>query len=155
MDEDVYNVYVVLSARTLSRQLFIVGRANAPIAEARLKRAGANRIISLYETGAAKMVQQMANPRVEDFFEVVTAKGKSLDLAEVQVAPAAPYAGLELAQSGFLDRGIRRFFKRYTYERLAVDVALERDVLAAKLGLLESRVALYRALAGGFETREG
>ena len=41
IDEDAYNVYVVLSARTLNRQLFIVGRANAPIAEARLKQAPA------------------------------------------------------------------------------------------------------------------
>ncbi len=30
---------------------------------------------------------------------------------------------------GFLDRGIRRFFKRYTYDRLGVDVDLDQDVL--------------------------
>ncbi|MEO6597928.1 MAG: TrkA C-terminal domain-containing protein [Planctomycetota bacterium] len=63
-------------------------------------------MISIYATGAAKMAQLMANPRIEDFFEVVTAKGKTLDLAEVQVAEGAPYAGRTLAQSGFRDKSI-------------------------------------------------
>ncbi len=35
---------------------------------------------------------------------------------------------------GFLDRGIRRFFKRYTYDRLAVDVDLDQDVLLLRGG---------------------
>ncbi len=32
-------------------------------------------------------------------------------------------------RAGVLDRGIQRFFNRYTYERLAVDMRLDRDVL--------------------------
>ena len=54
IDEDVNNVYVVLSARTLNAALFIVGRAKRPAAEARLKRAGADRRrVALHDGRAA------------------------------------------------------------------------------------------------------
>ena len=35
---------------------------------------------------------------------------------------------------------------------LTADQRLRRDLISAKLGLLEFRIALYRSLAGGFET---
>ncbi|MCA8977126.1 MAG: NAD-binding protein [Planctomycetes bacterium] len=106
LPSDAANLYVVLSARLLQKDLQILSRATTEKEAMKLRRAGADRVISLYATGAAKMAQLMANPRVEDFFEVVTSKGKSMDIAEVQVAPSAPYAGRTLAQSGFRDRGI-------------------------------------------------
>jgi voltage-gated potassium channel len=106
LPSDAANLYVVMSARLLQKDLQILSRATTEKDAMKLRRAGADRVISLYATGAAKMAQLMANPRVEDFFEVVTAKGKSMDIAEVQVAPKASYAGRTLAQSGFRDRGI-------------------------------------------------
>lgn len=106
LPSDAANLYVVMSARLLRKDLQILSRATTEKDGEKLKRAGADRVISLYATGAAKMAQLMANPRVEDFFEVVTAPGKSLDLAEVQVAQGAPYVGRTLGQSGLRERGV-------------------------------------------------
>ena len=49
---DAENVYAVLSARVLRPDLFIVGRAETEDATRKLKRAGANRVISPYQIGA-------------------------------------------------------------------------------------------------------
>lgn len=106
LPSDAENLYVVMSARLLQKDLQILSRATTEKDADKLRRAGADRVISIYAAGAAKMVQLMANPRVEDFFEVITAKGKSLDLAEVQVDQGASYAGGALAKSGFRERGI-------------------------------------------------
>ncbi|MBZ0152494.1 MAG: potassium channel family protein [Planctomycetes bacterium] len=107
LPNDATNLYVVMSARLLKKDLQILSRATTDKDGDKLRRAGADRVISMYATGAAKMVQLMANPRVEDFFEVVTSKGKELDIAEVLVDSRAPFVGRTLAQSGFRDRGIR------------------------------------------------
>ena len=49
---DAENVYAVLSARVLRPDLFIVGRAETEDATIKLKRAGADRVISPYQIGA-------------------------------------------------------------------------------------------------------
>jgi voltage-gated potassium channel len=106
LPSDAANLYVVMSARLLQKDLQILSRATTEKDANKLRRAGADRVISIYAAGAAKMVQLMANPRVEDFFEVITAKGKSMELAEVEVEQGAPYADGTLAKSGFRERGV-------------------------------------------------
>ncbi len=103
---DADNLYVVLSARLLSKKIQIIARAFDEKGIAKLEKAGANRVVSLYTTGAAKMAQLLANPNVEEFLEVITSKGKELGLTEVQVAQGAPYAGQTLAQTNFRKLGI-------------------------------------------------
>jgi voltage-gated potassium channel len=56
-DNDADNIYITLSARHLSSTLFIVARANHAETEAKLKMAGANRVLSPYTIGG----HQMAN----------------------------------------------------------------------------------------------
>ncbi|MCB9885374.1 MAG: potassium channel protein [Planctomycetes bacterium] len=106
LPSDAANLYVVMSARLLHKDLQILSRATTDKDAEKLRRAGADRVISMYATGAAKMAQLMANPQVEDFFAVVTAPGKSMDLAEVAVDERAPYVGLSLARSGLRERGV-------------------------------------------------
>ena len=57
---DAENVYAVLSARVLRPDLFIVGRAETEDATMKLKRAGADRVISPYQIGAMQMAQTRA-----------------------------------------------------------------------------------------------
>ncbi|MEZ5965439.1 MAG: potassium channel protein [Planctomycetota bacterium] len=106
LPSDAANLYVVMSARLLRKDLQILTRATTDKDAEKLRRAGANRTISIYTTAATKMAQLLANPRVEDFFEVVTAPGKTLDLAEVVVSKDAAYVGRSLAQSGLRERGV-------------------------------------------------
>jgi voltage-gated potassium channel len=106
LPSDAENLFVVLSARLLRKDLLILSRATTDKDAEKLKRAGANKVISLYTTGAVKMAQLMATPNLEDFFEVVTARGKAFDLAEVKVAEGAEWAGKTLAKSGLREQGV-------------------------------------------------
>jgi voltage-gated potassium channel Kch len=72
---DAENVYTVLTARELRRDLFIIARVESDGAEHRLRRAGANRVISPYQIGATHMVQTALRPAVVDFVQLVRARG--------------------------------------------------------------------------------
>ena len=105
IDEDAYNVYVVLSARTLNRQLFIVGRANAPIAEARLKRAGANRIVSPYTMAGHRIAELAVRPAVSDYIDAALSRAHlSFSIEEYRVTKGGPLDGTSVGD--LLARGI-------------------------------------------------
>lgn len=105
IDEDAYNVYVVLSARTLNRQLFIVGRANAPIAEARLKRAGANRIVSPYTMAGHRIAELAIRPAVSDYIDAALSRAHlSFSIEEYRVTDGGPLDGTSVGD--LLERGI-------------------------------------------------
>jgi voltage-gated potassium channel len=54
----------VLTARVLRPDLFIIARVESEEAENRLRRAGADRVISPYQIGATHMVQTALRPAV-------------------------------------------------------------------------------------------
>ncbi len=100
------NLYVVLSARLLSKDLQIIARANDEGNVSKLHKAGANRVVGLHATGAARMTQLLVNPNVENFIGLFGGKGGELDLAEIQVTPEAAYAGKTLETTDFRKRGV-------------------------------------------------
>jgi len=57
MDADVKNVYLTLSARALKPGVYIVARASSSAAEAILRQAGANHVVSPYATAGRRMAQ--------------------------------------------------------------------------------------------------
>ena len=77
---DAENVYAVLSARVLRPELFIIGRAETEDATLKLKRAGADRVISPYQIGAVQIAQTALRPAVVDFMELATS-AENLELA--------------------------------------------------------------------------
>jgi len=104
--DDSDNVYVVLSARLLNRNLQILARASDEKSVSKLQKAGADRVVSLYEASATKMAQLLASPNLEDFMEIFTGGGSELDLAEIRVTPGSPYAGTALDKTDFRERGV-------------------------------------------------
>lgn len=106
LSDDRDNLYVVLSARLLVPGLQIIARAMDENAAAKMEKAGASRVVSLYATGAATLAQLLANPHVEDFFELVSPSGSAVDLAEIKVTAESPYANRPLSQTDFRRHGI-------------------------------------------------
>jgi len=103
---DAENVYAVLSARVLRPDLFIVSRAETDDATAKLKRAGADRVISPYQIGAAQMAQTALRPAVVDFVELATGTDNlELSMEEIGIAP-----GSALANRTLLDANLRQRF---------------------------------------------
>jgi voltage-gated potassium channel len=69
VDSDSENVFIVLSARQVNAGLFIVARANTVDSEAKLLRAGANRVVSPYATAGRRIAELAVRPRVIDFID--------------------------------------------------------------------------------------
>ncbi len=106
LSTDADNLYVALSARSLAPELRIVTRAIDEASVPKMQKAGADRVITLFGTSAMKMAQLLANPNLEDFFEVVSTLGTQLDLAEINVTPESDYAGKTLATADLRDLGV-------------------------------------------------
>ena len=93
IDSDANNVYVTLSARALNPELFIVGRANAEGAEAKLLQAGANRVVSPYTMAGRRMAELAIRPRVADFIDAALSHGElRFSMEELEVADGGPLA---------------------------------------------------------------
>jgi voltage-gated potassium channel len=73
--EDSLNLFVVLSARTLNPDIYIVARAVDSENEHKMRRAGANRVVSPHQIGGTHMANIVIRPNVTDFFDVVTLQG--------------------------------------------------------------------------------
>jgi voltage-gated potassium channel len=72
---DAGNIYVTLSARVLNPSLLIVARASSDDTASKLKRAGADRVVSPYGIGGRQMAVLMLKPLVSDYLDVVTGDG--------------------------------------------------------------------------------
>ncbi len=103
---DAENVYAVLTARVVRPDLFIIARVEADDAEHKLRRAGADRVISPYHIGASHMAQTALRPAVVDFVQLATSSGH-LDLSMEQVRIQD---GSGLIGQTILDAGIRQRF---------------------------------------------
>ena len=101
LNDDAHNVYTVLTARSLNPGLFIVARAGEEGAEARMQRAGANRVVNPYQHGGARLAQLVVKPAVVDFLDFSMGAGKmpGLELEQVRLASSSPLAGVTLAEA--------------------------------------------------------
>lgn len=116
---DADNVYVVLSARLLQKDLQIIARASDEKAASKLHQAGANRVVSPFTTAAAKMARFMLSPNVEDFLEIADHNGRELELADVQINPGCPFIGKTLMETNLRDQGVMVIgIRRASGERL-------------------------------------
>ncbi len=106
LPDDADNLYVVMSARLLAPKLRIVARATEERAVEKMKRAGADRVVSPYTTGAHRMTQLLVNPQLEDFLEIVVGRYSELDIAEVRVSRDSTCFGRRLGDAQFSAQGI-------------------------------------------------
>jgi voltage-gated potassium channel len=98
---DAENLFVVLSARELSPDLFIVARAGEEGSEQKLLRAGADRVVSPYHIGGLRIAHTVLKPAVVDFIEFATKSGNiDLQMEEVLVQEKSKIAGLTLDECG-------------------------------------------------------
>lgn len=99
---DTENVYITLSARGLNPDLYILARSGEPGSEAKLKQAGANKVVSPYQIGGQRMAQAILRPNVVDFIEIATGRSHmDLQMEEICIPEGSPYNGQTLIGSGF------------------------------------------------------
>jgi voltage-gated potassium channel len=103
LGDDAEAISTVLSARVLNASLRIVARANAASTEAKLRRAGCDRVVNPLHQGAQRMAAFAQQPAVADFLDVVVHDGSLEYRLEEIVLPA----GSHLVQTTFEEAHLR------------------------------------------------
>lgn len=94
---DATNVFIVLSARVLNPDIFIVARAEDETSIDKLKRAGADKAVDPFEIGGQRLANLMVHPLSVDFFETtMRLSEQDLSIEFVNVTPESPIAGKSL-----------------------------------------------------------
>jgi voltage-gated potassium channel len=108
-DADTENIAITLSARALAPRIWIVARANRDETEAKLRRAGADRVLSPYALGGHHMAGLARRPHLVDFLDTAMHRGDlDLTLEEIAVEPVSSLIGIALpASSGDLPQPLR------------------------------------------------
>jgi voltage-gated potassium channel len=153
---DSANVYITLSARGLNPDLFILARASEEGSEIKLKRAGANKVVSPYTIGASRMAHAMLRPSVVDFIEIATGdQDIELQLEEIRVAPDSQLAGTTLLSSdirkkhGIIIVGIRKDGQKIQFNP-GSDTAIDTGDTLITLGELTAIKELEQIAMGGY-----
>jgi len=99
---DTENVYITLTARGLNPDLYILARSGEEGSDIKLKRAGANKVVSPYIIGGSRMAQSILRPNVVDFIEIATgSEHMDLQMEEITIPQHSAFAGETLVSSGF------------------------------------------------------
>ena len=155
---DAENVFIVLTARSLRPDLLIVARSNYEESEAKLLKAGANRVILPYGITGHRMVTMLVRPDVADFLdEVAHAGGLELFIEQIHLSPTSTLSGQTLSQAR-LDRHITVLACKspdgHLNTRPNGDTVLEADAQIIALGTRDILQGFIE-LAQGKETHSG
>jgi voltage-gated potassium channel len=105
VNTDADNLYVTLSARTINPDLVIIARARTEAAEAKMQRAGANRVVNPQQIGGDRMAAFALQPHVVEFLDVVMHDGSlEFRLEEIAVPIRSPLAGRSLRDAQIRER---------------------------------------------------
>lgn len=98
---DTDNVFLVLTARQLNPNLFIMARTSYRESEKKLKAAGANVVESPYNMGATNMAHKLLRPTVTNFLDIaLTREHKAIQMEEIPVSSASSLVNVMLKDSG-------------------------------------------------------
>jgi voltage-gated potassium channel len=93
VDSDADNIFITLTARELRPDLTIVARSGRDESEAKLRRAGADRVISPYKSSGSDMARLALHPQVADLVDVAP----EYRMEEIEVSATCDGIGRALA----------------------------------------------------------
>lgn len=98
---DTANVFLVLTARQLNPDIFIMARTSYRESESKLRAAGANLVESPYDMGATSMALKILRPTVTNFLDIaLTRTHKDIQMEEIPVSGASELVNIMLKDSG-------------------------------------------------------
>ncbi|MDX6691021.1 MAG: voltage-gated potassium channel [Solirubrobacteraceae bacterium] len=89
MDSDAENIFTTLTARELRADIAIIARAAVEDSEKKLKRAGADRVISPYKSSGTEMARLALHPQVTGTQQI----GSEYRMEEIEVVAGCDGAG--------------------------------------------------------------
>jgi voltage-gated potassium channel len=157
LPDDADNLYVVLTARDLNRNLHIVARAVEEQAEPKLIRAGANRVVAPTIIGSHRMAQALMKPAVAEFMDTITTENLDLGFEQVEISSNSIYVGRKLKDTNIrseLDAvivAIRRHNGEIFYHPTG-EAVIEANDLLIVIGRAESLSVMTEFASGKNKT---
>jgi voltage-gated potassium channel len=129
VDSDAENIFITLTARELRSDIEIVARAASEDSDKKLKRAGADRVISPYRASGAEMARLALHPQVSGVFDVAP----EYRMEEIEVAPGCEGAGRPIAdiRGGAVIVALRTADGKFQAQPPSETVLREGDVIMA------------------------
>src|SRR5262245_18587547 len=104
LPSDADNLYITLTARVLNPNIFIIARAEQEASEAKLRRVGANQVVSPYVTGGHRVAQAGLRPTVGHTLDQASPlHAADYRIEEPVVAEHSPLGGKTLPDANLRD----------------------------------------------------
>ena len=104
LSEDQDNVYAILTARGLNSDIRIITRANEYESERKLKRAGADHVVSPFKIGGSRIASVMLRPSITHFLDgLARAEEIRLTLVEIEILEDSLLHGKTILDTGITD----------------------------------------------------
>ncbi|MFH1754382.1 MAG: potassium channel protein, partial [Candidatus Latescibacterota bacterium] len=101
LPSDADNLYVTITSKEMNPKISVIARALEDRAEIRLKRGGADKVVSPYKTAGLRVLNAAVKPTVVEFLEFVTYRQHlSLGCEEVTVHEKSALNGLAISEAG-------------------------------------------------------
>ena len=106
LDTDQDNLFVTMSIKTIFPDIFLISRCAREENQAKLIRAGANKVINPYVSGGHRMAEILIKPQVEDSITVISPNNSKMNLTidEISLEGMDKYEGITIKDSGIRDR---------------------------------------------------
>lgn len=104
LPDDKDNLYVVVTARQANPVLRIVAKGIGTRAADKLRKAGADAVVSTNQIGGLRMASEVVRPHVVEFLdEMLRERDKALRIEEVEIDERSPLAGKTLREARIRD----------------------------------------------------
>jgi voltage-gated potassium channel len=150
--DDADNVVAVLTARGLNPTLTIVARGTTEVTESKLRRAGADRVVSPYAIGGHRLALALLQPAVDEFMNrLFDLDAFDVDVGQLTVTAGCAADGCTLAECNFRNKwGLTVIAIRSVTGEFTISPVSDRVVSAGEtlivLGHPEAIVAVQREI---------
>jgi voltage-gated potassium channel len=129
VDSDAENIFITLTAKELRPDILVIARASVEDSEKKLKRAGADRVISPYKASGSEMARLALHPQVEGAVDV----SAEYRLEEIEITDGCEGVGKTVGdvRGGALVVGLRKADGRLEAQPPAEAVLQAGDRLVA------------------------
>ncbi len=106
MNKTAYNLFLVLTLKTLYKDLNVIAISNSFENARKLRYAGANSVIDLYEATSRRFVNILTKPAVTRAIDEIIYKENDLVMAEIVLPKYSPLEDKHVSECGFESFGI-------------------------------------------------
>ncbi|MBZ4671974.1 MAG: potassium channel protein [Deferribacteraceae bacterium] len=97
VSSDAENVYIVLTAKGFSKNLFVIARSSDEESATKMFWAGADKVFSPYTIGAVSIANTILKPNVTEFMDIVMGKNNfNIEVGEIALKSSSKLIGKKL-----------------------------------------------------------